>query len=147
MAEKDPQLAALADRARSGDEDAIERLADAEFDEALDSRDLTDRIIFYPLTLKLPNHPAWFETYQVEFRGNGQTPFIGWIGRLGASSTWEYDDNVGGHGLCNSREEALIKLGKIKGIIEDCEEKEARLVFPGLIDPADLATLGFGGTR
>jgi hypothetical protein len=145
MTSRDPHLQALAERARTGDEEAVEALAGSEFDEALDSRDLTDRIIFYPLSMQLPNHPTWFETYQVEFRGLGQTPFLGWIGRIGASSTWEFDDGTfsfHGRGLCESREEALIRLGKLKGIIEDRKVKSLPPVLPG-IDPTALASLGF----
>jgi bacillopeptidase F (M6 metalloprotease family) len=125
--------ATLTLRAQAGDEEAVQELADRLGDEV----DHESRIIFYPLTMALPRHPEWFETYQVEYRGKGETPFLGWIGRIGASSTWAYDDAHTHEGTCRSQNEALIKLAHLNGVVEGHEEEQPKLVLL----PGSLANL------
>ena len=67
-------------------------------------------LLVYPIPLGSPKHPEWFETYMVEDKDTLE--FLGFVGRLGMSKTWEWDDgnHSRGKGRAKSRDEAVLRL-------------------------------------
>ena len=68
-------------------------------------------VLIYPI-INNPNRPEWFETYMVEDRESLE--FLGFVGRLGMSRTWEWHDGYSdkGKGRSRSRDEAVLRLLK-----------------------------------
>ena len=68
-------------------------------------------IAYYPEPGGLPTHPAWTESYRVEDKLTME--FLGFVGRLGMSETWEYTDGLPGSrctGRARGRDVATLML-------------------------------------
>ena len=92
-------------------------------DAALEGESRSNQTMLYPLKdeggrfIKLPNYPHWTETYAVEARKTYE--FLGHIGRLGGSNTWEYDTGLpqeGHKGRAKGMHSATMKLSEIMGV-------------------------------
>jgi len=107
-------------------QEALDGISDVELAAAVaegESRD--NQTMLYPLReaggpwVKLPNYPYWTETYAVESRKTNE--FLGHIGRLGGSQTWEYDTGLPdahSKGRIRGRDAAAMKLVALMGVTE-----------------------------
>ena len=106
-------------------QEALDNMDDCELAAAIaegESRD--NQTMLYPLKepaggpwIKLPNYPYWTETYAVEARKTNE--FLGHVGRLGGSNTWEYDTGlpvVGNKGRAKGKNAAVMRLAEIMGV-------------------------------
>ena len=77
---------------------------------------MAHKFIIYPVQVP-PQYPYWMECCAVEDRTTYE--WLGLVGRLGMSQTWEYANLLPGkkgHGRVQSREAAVIALAKVAGI-------------------------------
>lgn len=104
-------------RARTGDLDAIDALAEAQGD---DVEDMSTVIACVPLNVAPGRHPEWTEAFLIEHKDKKlEMPFIGYVGRLGLR-TWEWDDDsfsAEGKGRAGSRDGAIAKLLARVGVV------------------------------
>lgn len=73
-------------------------------------RALPQELMIYPVPA-MPSHPHWFETYMVSDQRTLE--FLGFVGKLGASETYEWWDGLPGdkgRGRCQGRDCAAMKL-------------------------------------
>lgn len=112
-------LAGLESRARAGDPDAVDELAEKLLTDADgNERALGDMIIRHVMRTVLPRHPEWDETWKVEHR-DGDMPLLGYVGRVGLGA-WAWDDDshgLGAQGKARSLDEACMALMRRAGII------------------------------
>ena len=92
-------------------------LTDVELEIALNEAEKqSEELVHYGIAVPA-THPYWFECHAVEHKGTEE--FLGFVGRLGMSKTWEYDDLLPGSkgkGRTKSMEGAIYALAKAAGV-------------------------------